>query len=154
MKLGGRVRAIVIRERLADGHGPEGLTLDAARAQYKVFDPDMEESREDMLFATLNNIGSQNFEKSGCKPSVIMIERSVVGDHKQLWPTIIAKENYAASENSIILPLAMQDINNANLTFLDTQYRMAPSIASSLSMEFYGDFLKNHPMAEGDNVFC
>ncbi|KAL8801998.1 MAG: hypothetical protein Q9200_006737 [Gallowayella weberi] len=113
-------------------------------------------------------------ETDGFKPSVIIVDEGgqssvaslcipltiftawraliVVGDHKQLRPTLVAKEENEASENSVISPLEMLETNRANLRFLDTQYRLAPSISYFPSIKFYGGRLRNHPLAEADNI--
>ena len=73
----------------------------------------------------------------------------LVGDHKQLPPTILSQD---AQELSISLFERMMDNPKCNHTLLDTQYRMHPEINQFPSDEFYGSELKSHFTTENKGL--
>lgn len=71
----------------------------------------------------------------------------LVGDHKQLPPTILSRE---AKELGVSLFERM--MTNCRYTLLDTQYRMNPIINEFPSNEFYDGKLKSAPNTETHNI--
>ncbi|KAI4123459.1 MAG: hypothetical protein LQ338_005256 [Usnochroma carphineum] len=126
-----------------------------------------------MLFTTLNNSGSQDFQALGFDPKVIICDEAgqaslsslcvplakfnweatvLVGDTKQLLPTVLAKQTSEVADNSLMSPLEMVTNWADDVVHLTLQYRMAPSIASFPQRHIYGGRLKTHPDAETDNT--
>ncbi|KAL8774342.1 MAG: hypothetical protein Q9209_001093 [Squamulea sp. 1 TL-2023] len=127
----------------------------------------------DMLFSTLNNIGSQDFEGLGFKPTVIVVDEAgqastaalavpltqfttwealiLAGDHKKLRPTVLAQDNSEVSQTTFVSPLETLIKFKVDSVFLDQQYRMAPAIVFFPSKQFYSGQLRTHPSAMQDN---
>ncbi|KAL8789420.1 MAG: hypothetical protein Q9213_001177 [Squamulea squamosa] len=213
MTLGGRIRALMIRDRLkaeaeeaadcastpsnqhqdikpAKERNPSAEYADyylafveqvdrlsaTARTRFIELRDHMEArvyAETDMLFSSLNNIGSQDFEGLGFKPTVIVVDEAgqasmaalavpltqfstwealiLAGDHKQLRPTVLAKNYSEVAETTCIPPLETLIKFKVDSIFLDQQYRMAPAIVHFPSKQFYGGQLRTHPSAMQDN---
>ncbi|KAL9023587.1 MAG: hypothetical protein Q9180_008177, partial [Flavoplaca navasiana] len=128
----------------------------------------------DMLFATLNNIGSDDFEALGFKPTLIIVDEAgqgsvaalaipltkfstweavvVAGDHKQLRPLSISRDESEVKDTTIISPLEKLISFKADLVFLNPQYRMCPAIVDFPSRRFYDGELRTHDSARKDNA--
>ncbi|KAI4121942.1 MAG: hypothetical protein LQ338_006079 [Usnochroma carphineum] len=112
-----------------------------------------------MLFTTLNNAGSQNFQALGFDPKVVVCDDAgraslsslcvplanfdweaviLVGDTKQSSPTVLARKASEVAQNSLVSPLEMVKNWAKDVVYLDVQYRMAPSIASFPQRHTYG----------------
>ncbi|KAL8836173.1 MAG: hypothetical protein Q9170_003026 [Blastenia crenularia] len=127
----------------------------------------------DVVFASLNHSGSQEFEKSGFSPTMIIVDNAgharmpalfipitrftswnvliLAGDTKQLLPTILARKASEVVKSSEESPLHRLEISQTNVMTLNEQYRIAPSVASFPSRHVYGNQIQWHPSASKDN---
>lgn len=75
----------------------------------------------------------------------------MAGDHKQLRPLNIAKDDSEVAETTVISPLERLITFKVDSLFLNPQYRMAPSMMEFPSKEFYDGRLETHADALRDN---
>ncbi|KAI4264040.1 MAG: hypothetical protein L6R42_000833 [Xanthoria sp. 1 TBL-2021] len=124
-------------------------------------------------FFELREAMENHFEAKGFKPTVIIVDEGgqssvgglpipltkftawealfVAGDHKQLRPLNIAKDDSEVAETTVISPLERLITFKVDSLFLNPQYRMAPSMMEFPSKEFYDGRLETHADALRDN---
>ncbi|KAL8789428.1 MAG: hypothetical protein Q9213_001185 [Squamulea squamosa] len=129
-------------------------------------------SHVDLLFATLNDAGSQDFYKLGFKPTVVFVVDAgraslaslfipltrfsswvgliLFGDLNRSWPRMLAYKETEILDNSLTSALESIVAFQTNVTYLDTQYRMPPAISQLLSGIFHNGGLITHDRAYTD----
>ena len=126
----------------------------------------------DILTTTLNNARPE-LAARGFKASVMVVDEAgqasfpalfvamtsfkdwkavlLFGDPQQLQPPILARMFTEVLYHSKLTALNLSDSKNRNVYYLTQQYRMAPSICSFPSRQFYNGKLTCHPSACSDN---
>lgn len=112
----------------------------------------------DMLFSTLNNIGSQDFEGLGIKQTIIVVDEAGSSLNGRSCRTVDAIQHLGSVnpsrevvETTYVSSLETLIKFNVDLVFLDQQYRMASAIVHFPSRKFYGGKLRMLPSTAHDN---
>lgn len=105
---------------------------------------DMKKYNKDDFIYSLIDEASQTLETTSLAAVRSTSQKLVlIGDQKQLGPVI---QNNQVREAGIKSLFERMIQNNAPLCFLDTQYRMHPTLGNLISSNFYGNQLKNGVM--------
>ncbi|KAL8774332.1 MAG: hypothetical protein Q9209_001083 [Squamulea sp. 1 TL-2023] len=104
-------------------------------------------SQLDLLFVTLNDAGSQDYDKFGFKPTVVFVADAGRASLVSLFVPLTRFTSWIVSLTSALETLAKFQ---TNVTYLDTQYRIAPAIARPLSKILHDGGLITHDRAKTD----
>ncbi|KAL9583959.1 MAG: hypothetical protein Q9212_002409 [Teloschistes hypoglaucus] len=174
MKLGGNIRRLMKEDaQKAQAEFDKDETAAVTDNNIKPVDERNPSTQADASFATLNNSGSESLVQSGFEPDIIIVDEvgqssipslcvpltsfgtwkvlMVVGDWKQLQPTVLSKTWNEVVGNSVISPLEQMDHVKASIFQLKTQYRMSAAIAQWPGKNFYEDKLVTHPSVRVTN---